>query len=106
MDELEKQIGSVDDVLGPIPRQEELMTEIKSIEDEIKAETEESASMASGGAKSAPQFGEPDLADDESPAAPGGTRSPARATPPGSPPDVGTSPPPPPTRKPPPPTSA
>ena len=45
MDDLEKKIGTMDDILGPIPRQEELATEIRSIEDEIKAETEESASM-------------------------------------------------------------
>lgn len=45
MSDLEKQIGTMDDILGPIPRQEELMTEIRSIEDEIKAETEESTSM-------------------------------------------------------------
>lgn len=45
MEDLEKKIGTMDDILGPIPRQEELMTEIRSIEDEIKAETEESTSM-------------------------------------------------------------
>ncbi len=45
MDDLEKKIGTMDDILGPIPRQEELMTEIKSIEEEIKAESAESTSM-------------------------------------------------------------
>ena len=45
LDDLEKKIGTMDDILGPIPRQEELMTEIRSIEDEIKQETEESTSM-------------------------------------------------------------
>ena len=45
MEDLEKRIGTMDDILGPIPRQEELMTEIRSIEDEIKQETEESTSM-------------------------------------------------------------
>jgi regulator of protease activity HflC (stomatin/prohibitin superfamily) len=45
MDELESRIGKMDDILGPIPRQEELTTEIKSIEDEIKAESDESAAM-------------------------------------------------------------
>lgn len=49
MEDLEKKIGTMDDILGPIPRQEELMTEIRSIEDEIKAETEESTSMISPG---------------------------------------------------------
>ncbi|HKV90645.1 MAG TPA: SPFH domain-containing protein [Thermoplasmata archaeon] len=48
MDDLENRIGKMDDVLGPIPRQEELMTEIKSIEDEIKAETDESTAMVGG----------------------------------------------------------
>jgi hypothetical protein len=38
----------MDDILGPIPRQEELLTEIKSIEDEIKAETDESTAMVGG----------------------------------------------------------
>ena len=62
MDELESRIGKMDDILGPIPKQEELTTEIKSIEDEIKAESDESAAMvgpmgggsASGGARGAP----------------------------------------------------
>ena len=48
MDDLEGRIGKVDDVLGPIPKQEELLTEIKSIEDEIKAETDESTAMVGG----------------------------------------------------------
>jgi regulator of protease activity HflC (stomatin/prohibitin superfamily) len=46
--ELEGAIGKIDDILGPIPRQEELLTEIKSIEDEIKAETDESTAMVGG----------------------------------------------------------
>jgi regulator of protease activity HflC (stomatin/prohibitin superfamily) len=52
LDELQKQIGSLDDVLGTVPKQQELLTEIKSIEDEIKAESEESTAMVSpyGGA--------------------------------------------------------
>ncbi len=45
LDDLEKRIGSADDVLGPIPRQQELLTEIKSIEDEIRAESDESAAL-------------------------------------------------------------
>ncbi|MCI4316904.1 MAG: hypothetical protein L3J96_00055, partial [Thermoplasmata archaeon] len=48
MADLEKAVGSIDDVLGPIPKQEELLTEIKSIEDEIKAETDESTAMVGG----------------------------------------------------------
>lgn len=47
LDDLEKRIGTMDNILGPIPRQEELLTEIKSIEDEIKAESLESASIVS-----------------------------------------------------------
>ncbi len=46
MDELETRIGKVDDVLGPIPKQEELAGEIKAIEEEIKAETDESTAMS------------------------------------------------------------
>jgi len=49
LDELQKYVGSVDDVLGPIPKQQELLTEIKSIEDEIKAESEESTAMVAPG---------------------------------------------------------
>ncbi len=45
IDELEKRIGTMDSILGPIPKQDELLSEIKSIEDEIKAESEESTSM-------------------------------------------------------------
>ncbi|MGA7650497.1 MAG: SPFH domain-containing protein, partial [Thermoplasmata archaeon] len=53
LDDLEKRIGTMDDILGPIPRQEELLTEIKTIEEEIKAESEEStAFVAPFGAKS------------------------------------------------------
>ena len=54
LDDLQKQIGTVDDVLGPIPKQMELLTEIKSIEDEIKAETDESVSMIDGGGPTTP----------------------------------------------------
>ena len=32
--ELEQRVGTMDDILGPIPKQEELLTEIKSIEQE------------------------------------------------------------------------
>ncbi len=38
LDELEKRIGTMDDILGPIPKQEELLTDIKTIEAEIRAE--------------------------------------------------------------------
>ena len=37
--DLEKSLGSPDDVLGPIPRQEELATEVQAIEEELKAES-------------------------------------------------------------------
>ncbi|MCI4324078.1 MAG: SPFH/Band 7/PHB domain protein [Thermoplasmata archaeon] len=39
-DELQKQIGPVDDVLGTIPKQTELLNEIQSIEEEIKADAD------------------------------------------------------------------
>ncbi len=48
--ELEQRVGTMDDILGPIPKQDELMSEIRSIEEEIKAEADESTAMA-GGAK-------------------------------------------------------
>ncbi|HTT15039.1 MAG TPA: SPFH domain-containing protein [Thermoplasmata archaeon] len=83
LDDLEKQIGTMDSILGPIPKQDELMTEIKSIEDEIKAESDESTSMLTPyrGAKSMP--GEPDLPDPDeiAPPPPGGTRHVTPATP-------------------------
>src|SRR5208283_367569 len=41
LDDLEKRVGTMDDILGPIPRQEELLTEIKT----IKAESEESTAF-------------------------------------------------------------
>ncbi|HTT16148.1 MAG TPA: SPFH domain-containing protein [Thermoplasmata archaeon] len=46
LDELERRVGSMDDILGPIPKQEELMTDIKSIEEELKAETDDSPTPA------------------------------------------------------------
>ncbi len=49
MDELEARIGKMDDILGPIPKQEELTTEIQSIENEIKAESDESTAMVTQG---------------------------------------------------------
>jgi regulator of protease activity HflC (stomatin/prohibitin superfamily) len=65
LDELESRIGKMDDILGPIPKQEELLTEIKSIEDEIKAESDESTSMVSpyGGKSSKAAAAAPDLPD-------------------------------------------
>jgi len=39
LDALEKQIGTMDQILGPIPKQEDLMTDIKSIEEELRAES-------------------------------------------------------------------
>ncbi|MGD0257179.1 MAG: SPFH domain-containing protein [Thermoplasmata archaeon] len=55
LDDLEKQIGTMDDILGPIPKQEELVTEIKSIEQEIAAESASSTDMITnyGGSKTA-----------------------------------------------------
>ena len=94
LDDLEKRIGSMDNILGPIPRQEELLTEIKSIEDEIKAESDESTAIVSPSyGKSAHPSSVPDLpaADDIAPppasrptpagtAAPAGTATPAPPT--------------------------
>ena len=79
MEDLEKKVGSMNDILGPIPRQEELMTEIKSIEDEIKAESDESTALV--GPFGSPRAGKapaPDLPDADSVAPP----PPAAATPP------------------------
>ncbi len=90
--DLEKQIGTMDDILGPIPRQEELMTEIKSIEEEIKAESESSTNMVDrggAGSRGADLVPPPDLDDSDVSDTPGGRATvpapPAssRAAPPG-----------------------
>ncbi|EQD38295.1 SPFH domain / Band 7 family protein, partial [mine drainage metagenome] len=48
LDDLEKRMGSINDVLGPIPKQEDLTTEIQTIENEIKAESGSTEQMISG----------------------------------------------------------
>jgi regulator of protease activity HflC (stomatin/prohibitin superfamily) len=87
LEDLEAKIGTMDDILGPIPKQEELLTEIKSIEDEIKAESEETTSMVNpfGGKSSKGASAAPDLPDADEfapppPAAPP-TRPPAASSP-------------------------
>ena len=91
LNDLEARIGTMDNILGPIPRQEELLTEIKSIEDEIKAESDESTSMVGpygGKTKAVPG---PDLpeADEIAPPPPGGGARPAS---PGAPPATTAAP--------------
>ncbi len=61
LDDLEKRIGTMDNILGPIPKQEELLTEIKSIEDEIKAESDESTSLVTSYGKGAKPSSIPEL---------------------------------------------
>ena len=95
LDDLEKRIGSMDAILGPIPRQEELLTEIKSIEDEIKAESDESASIVSPYGKSAKTAQVSDLPPpDEIAPPPQSSRPPDTAGPPshGAPPPPSTPP--------------
>jgi regulator of protease activity HflC (stomatin/prohibitin superfamily) len=46
IEDLESKIGSMDDILGPIPKQEELLTEIQTIEEEIKADTADPSNMS------------------------------------------------------------
>ncbi|HLM69960.1 MAG TPA: SPFH domain-containing protein, partial [Thermoplasmata archaeon] len=104
LDDLEKRVGTMDDILGPIPRQEELLTEIKTIEEEIKAESEESTSLVSpfsskgsrpGGTAELPpadSIAPSPLSRAQAPgtAFPSGTAdSPSTASPPGPPPDDG-----------------
>jgi regulator of protease activity HflC (stomatin/prohibitin superfamily) len=108
--DLEKNIGTMDDILGPIPRQEELLGEIKSIEDEIRAESEDSTSMVYGkgqkGAGAVPAF---PGADEIAPPPPAAERRPSTtptvppAAPHSAPPStMGGDPPPDPRRRPPP----
>jgi regulator of protease activity HflC (stomatin/prohibitin superfamily) len=49
--QLQQEIGAADDILGPIPKHTELLSEIQSIEDEIKAENDESTLLVTPGAK-------------------------------------------------------
>jgi SPFH domain/Band 7 family protein len=79
LSDLEKEVGSMDDILGPIPRQEELLTEIKTIEEEIKAESEESSSLVSPFSKASKAGLPPDLPAADAIAPP----PPSRASPPG-----------------------
>jgi len=101
--ELEQQIGTINDVLGPIPKQEELLTEIKSIEEEIKAESEESTALADRGTAARPDvpfpvIPQPPIAPTARPA-PGpiapifGRSSEAGSTPATSPPPPSSAPP-------------
>jgi len=87
LDDLEKRVGTMDDILGPIPRQEELLTEIKTIEDEIKAESDESSSLVSPFAKSSKAGLPPDLPPADTIAPPPASRPP----PPGAPTSPGTA---------------
>jgi hypothetical protein len=48
--DLQQQIGLADDILGPIPKQTELLTEIKTIEEEIKADADATTEMVVPGA--------------------------------------------------------
>ena len=82
LSDLEATIGTMDDILGPIPKQEELLTEIKSIEDEIKAESEESTSMVGSYAGKTPKAAAPDLpeADEIAPPPPAAPTRPPDAS--------------------------
>ena len=94
IDDLEKRIGSMDNILGPIPKQEELLTEIKSIEDEIKAESDESTGMVSPYNKGVRSPGVPELPPADEIAPPPSHPTPAPSTPPsaGSSPAPGPTP--------------
>jgi regulator of protease activity HflC (stomatin/prohibitin superfamily) len=106
LDDLEKRIGSMDDILGPIPRQEELLTEIKSIEDEIKAESDESTSMVTSYGKGGKTGSVPNLPSADEVAPPPASAPPNPSAPPTAGPPPPTSDPPSrdPRRRPPPPT--
>ncbi len=99
LDDLEKRIGTMDDILGPIPKQEELMTDIKSIEEELKAESGDetaipaprtSASGRSGAPSSLPA---PDEIAPPPPEAAGRTRGFSSAPPVHRPPEPHGAPP-------------
>ncbi|HXW66374.1 MAG TPA: SPFH domain-containing protein [Thermoplasmata archaeon] len=94
LDELEARIGTMDNILGPIPKQEELLTEIKSIEDEIKAESDESTSMVSSYGKGAKGAGVPELPEADDIAPPPASRAAPTSMPPSAGPPPPSSPPP------------
>ncbi|MGI0053872.1 MAG: SPFH domain-containing protein, partial [Thermoplasmata archaeon] len=60
LSDLQQQLGSTDDILGPIPKQTELLSEIKKIEDDIKADSMESSKLVEPGASRVPVEGEDD----------------------------------------------
>ncbi|HEV2519508.1 MAG TPA: SPFH domain-containing protein [Thermoplasmata archaeon] len=95
LDELQKQVGTMDDILGPIPRQEELMTEIKTIEEEIKAESDASTAMIDRtGASAVASPSIPELDDSIPTRRPSTTPALGGVPPPASPsPSAGTPPP-------------
>jgi regulator of protease activity HflC (stomatin/prohibitin superfamily) len=107
LEDLEKRIGSMDNILGPIPRQEELLTEIKTIEDEIKAESDESTSMVQPYGKGAKSGPVPELPGADEIAPPPVSAPPASSPPPrpGGPPSTGTPATTDPRRRPPPPAN-
>jgi hypothetical protein len=99
LEDLEKRVGTMDDILGPIPKQEELLSEIKSIEDEIKAESEESSSIVAPFGKSTRAASVPELpaADEIAPPPPSVAESsgpPPATSGPTTPPDPRRRPPP------------
>ena len=119
LDDLEKRLGTMNDVLGPIPKQEELLTEVQSIEEEIKADSAGNDDMVAGletGAHGA-DLANNLMAEARAPTSPKTPAPPPRAAgpgtvapsapPPPSPPPSTTSPAPPtdPKKKPPPTTS-
>ncbi len=87
LEDLEKKIGTMDDILGPIPRQEDLMTDIKSIEEELRAEADNSAGVPAPRAVAVPgRVGGPQLPSPDEIAPPPGetrgqTRGPSSPTP-------------------------
>jgi len=97
LDDLEQRIGSMDNILGPIPRQEELLTEIKTIEDEIKAESDESSSLVSPFTRGTKSTMPPELPPADSiapPPAASRAQPPGSARPPGTPDVAGAATPP------------
>ncbi len=77
LDDLERRIGSMNDILGPIPKQEELMTDIKSIEEELKAETDDTSAVPAaraGRGPSTPSLPPADVIAPPPPEAAGRTR--------------------------------
>ncbi len=72
IEDLERQVGKMDDILGPIPKQEELLTDIQTIEQELRAESADADVIPARSTPGVRDAGTPTLPPFSDPAAPAG----------------------------------